>query len=191
MAVKIANLVEKPADNESIMSKLKRLPEEERAEIIDQLVKEKYPGNPELGYKALAYDWSLWGRPDQLFPIMNDDWTTLSIIAGRGFGKLLNLKTLVFTSEGWKSSKDIEVGGKALAEVEDKFFDKKENFCNVTGSYEPEVPKKAYRLHFNDGSSVECGEEHYWFSWTHQNRKQYLRHYKAKYGKSADSFPEN
>ncbi len=35
--------------------------------------------------EALLYDWSFWGRPNQIAP--PGDWTTWLILAGRGFGK--------------------------------------------------------------------------------------------------------
>jgi predicted phage terminase large subunit-like protein len=35
--------------------------------------------------RALAFDWSIWARPEQLMPA--GDWRTWLIMAGRGFGK--------------------------------------------------------------------------------------------------------
>lgn len=81
----IANLVEKPKDNESVIQKLYRLPKEARLEILDKIVESKYP---ELGYKAIRYDWELNGRPDQLIPLnFDNEWSTFVFNMGRGSGK--------------------------------------------------------------------------------------------------------
>jgi phage terminase large subunit-like protein len=56
---------------------LAALPDDEREKILGTL-------SPDA--KAnLRYDWSFWGRPDQLPP--EGDWATWLVLAGRGFGK--------------------------------------------------------------------------------------------------------
>jgi phage terminase large subunit-like protein len=50
--------------------------------------------------EAIAYDWSLWARPEQRMPA-GDDWRVWLIMAGRGFGKTRTLaesaRQLVYT----------------------------------------------------------------------------------------------
>lgn len=179
----IANQVEKPADNRSVIKRIAEMniPQAEKTKLLEGIIAKRYP---DRGWTGLKYDWELHRRTDQWFDIIPDpNWRTACWLAGRGFGKLVNQLTPVYTSVGWKTMGDIEVG--------DKVLDENGNWCNVTGAYTPEIPKKAYRLHFNDGTFIEAGEEHFWFTWSHQNRKQYLRHYKEKFGKSASDFPED
>lgn len=56
---------------------LAALPEDERNHILSSLSEEAKAN--------LRYDWSFWGRPDQLPP--RGDWSTWLVLAGRGFGK--------------------------------------------------------------------------------------------------------
>lgn len=178
----IANQVPKPEDNRSIIQRVRdlQISEEEKVKIFEDIIAKKYP---DRGWIGIKHDWSLNRRVDQWFDIIPDpNWRTACWLAGRGYGKLVNQLTPIFTETGWKTMGEIVVG--------DRVLDETGNWCNVTGAYEPEVPKKAYRLHLNDGTFIEAGEEHFWFSWTHQNRKQYLRHYKEKHGKSASDFPD-
>lgn len=56
---------------------LSSLPESERRKILAGL------SEPQLA--DLSWDWSFWGRPDQLLPA--GDWFIWMILAGRGWGK--------------------------------------------------------------------------------------------------------
>lgn len=81
----ISNLVNTPEDNKSIMQKLSELPDKERIEILDKIVKTKYP---DIGFKALKYDWDLWARPSQLIPFdFSKKWSTFCLCMGRSWGK--------------------------------------------------------------------------------------------------------
>ena len=50
------------------------LPDDEREKIL-----------ADLDQESLLYDWSFWGRPEQLAP--EGDWNIWLLLAGRGFGK--------------------------------------------------------------------------------------------------------
>lgn len=63
--------------NLSRAEKFAALPPEERQKLLEGLSLE--------AQARLKYDWSFWGRPDQLTP--EGDWTTWLVLAGRGFGK--------------------------------------------------------------------------------------------------------
>lgn len=161
----ISNLVEKPEDDRSIVEKISELPKEERFAVLDKIVQAKYP---DLGHKALRYDWEINGRPSQLIPLdLSNDWNIFALNIGRGGGKLSPLDTTVYTKSGWKQIGTLEVG--------DEVFDETGNWCTVLKLHEIYVPEKAYRFWFNDGSYIDSGHEHDWFTWTHQNRKQYIR----------------
>jgi hypothetical protein len=61
----------------SLAERVAKLPPAERAAIAAELT--------QAGCAALEFDWSFWGRPEQIAPPGNcDNWL---ILAGRGFGK--------------------------------------------------------------------------------------------------------
>jgi len=78
----IANIVDKPEDNRSVMERLADLPEEERLKALDMLIAKYCDGDP----TKLKYKWELWRRGNQWFP-EHDDWKHCAFLAGRGFGK--------------------------------------------------------------------------------------------------------
>lgn len=88
------------------------------------------------------------------------------LAGGRGGGKALDLNTPIPTPSGWKLLKDILVG--------DTVFDEHGVPCQVTATFE-RMPEKAYRLHFSDGTALDACDEHQWVTWTHFERKRYLR----------------
>lgn len=81
-------------------------------------------------------------------------------------GRSLAYDTDVLTKDGWKKHGELKVG--------DVVYDEEGKECNVTGVY-PQPPKKAYRLTFTDGTTVDACHEHLWTVWSHKSRKQYLR----------------
>lgn len=204
MPVNVANLVEKPVDNESVMEKLNKLPADEKAAIIDQIVKERYPKDPEFGYKALQYDWQLWGRPDQLFPIQNDNWTTLSIISGRGYGKTrTGAEWIRYVAEnkladrialvgrtagdvnatmihGHALSLDTEIptpnGWKTMEGIHsgDFVFDENGNSVEVIWESVIHNNRPCYKVIFSDKSEVVCDENHLW-----KTEPFLIRHYNS------------
>lgn len=103
-------------------------------------------------------------RPSQRPP--DGDWLVWLFSGGRGTGKLLALDTPVPTPFGWATMGQLKVG--------DVVFDEQGRMCNVEAVYD-EMPERAYRLTFSDGTSIEAGGEHQWVTWTHSDRKTYLR----------------
>jgi phage terminase large subunit-like protein len=63
--------------NVSLAEQLAAMSDEERAQYTADFTDEDWA--------ALEYDWSFWGRPNQIAPA--GDWITLLWLAGRGFGK--------------------------------------------------------------------------------------------------------
>lgn len=102
----------------------------------------------------------------------------LLLAGGRGGGKALDRETPIPTPSGWSLLKDIVVG--------DKVFDEHGRQCFVTGVFDS-VPEKAYRLTFSDGTYLDACDEHQWVTWTHAQRKYYLRHDKSP----TKGLPEN
>jgi hypothetical protein len=81
-------------------------------------------------------------------------------------GKLLALDTPVPTADGLVALRDIEVGSAV--------FDEHGQPCRVTAVYD-DVPERAYRLTFNDGTEVLAGGEHQWVTLTSSQVLGYLR----------------
>ncbi len=178
----IANQVRKPDDNRSIMQIISELPKEQQTEAFETIIQKKYP---DKGWEGIKYDWSLWRRADQWFDIIpSDNWKTAAWICGRGFGKGATLDTLIPTPSGWTTMGEITVG--------DKVFDEKGNICNVTGVTDVYIPEKAYRLHFSDHSSLDVCDQHQFITWTHSDRKAYLRKEDGRYNlNQTEKFPND
>ena len=70
-----------------------------------------------------------------------------------GCGKMEVVDNRLFTPNGRKRIGDIKVG--------DKVIGSDGKSCNVIGVY-PQGVKPVYKVTFNDGFSVECGDEHLW-----------------------------
>lgn len=118
--------------------------------------------------------WWYTSRPEQIAP--EGDWGLWLILAGRGFGKAVALGTPIPTPSGWTKIADIRVG--------DQVFDESGKPCTVTATFD-RVPDVAYRLRFSDGTHVDACDEHEWVTWTHRDRKRYLR------AENGQKFPED
>lgn len=75
-----------------------------------------------------------------------------------GSGKLLRLDEPIPTPSGWRLNGQLKAG--------DMVFDELGFACRVVTAYEPEVPQRAYRLTFDDGMQIECGEDHQWLTYS-------------------------
>lgn len=148
------------------MEQLALMPEAERAAVLRDL-------DPE----ALLWDWKLWARPEQM-PPDDDSWNVWLYLAGRGSGKALRVDTPIPTPEGWKSIGEIVAG--------DKVFDEHGNVSTVVEAHDPYVPERMYKVTFSDGEVLYADGDHQWVTWTHQDRKQYLR-----YRELVQDFPED
>jgi replicative DNA helicase len=87
----------------------------------------------------------------------------LWIIAARpSMGKGLTLDSGVLTPTGWVKMGKLQVG--------DLVCGKDGKGYSVTGVY-PQGIKPVYRVHFDDGSSVDCDDSHLWYTTTRKDRK--------------------
>jgi len=130
--------------------------------------------SPEEAY-LFSNLWEVQARPEQLSP--EGDWRYWMIMAGRGYGKMIDVETPVPTPDGWLKMGELSVG--------DRVFDENGNVCCVTEVFPIETPEIAYRIYFSDGSVIDACSEHLWITWTHADRKQYLRKHKPA------QFPED
>lgn len=114
---------------------------------------------------ALLHDWEgVWARPSQLLP--PGDWNTWLILAGRGFGKMLDADTPIPTPSGWNRLGSMNVG--------DELFDESGRPCRILRTFDG-MPGTAYRLTFSDGTTLDACGDHQWVTWTHAERKAFLR----------------
>ena len=111
------------------------------------------------------YDWRSIARPKQLAP--EGDWQKWLVQAGRGFGKMLDLDTPIPTPAGWSTMGTLRVG--------DRVFDEAGRPCRVTWLSDIETPAHAHRVEFADGETIDACAEHRWVTWTHRERKAFLR----------------
>ena len=129
----------------------------------------------QLAFWNWPLEWLKTARPDQL-PPDDVDWTEYGVQAGRGYGKRLCVGTPIPTPRGWARMGDLEVG--------QEVFDETGKPCRVLAVYDG-WPETAWRLTFSDGSTLDADGEHQWVTWTHRERKQYLRH------NPGDGMPDN
>ncbi len=108
--------------------------------------------------------WCDLARPEQLPPV--GEWLVWAYVAGRGAGKMLGIDTLIPTPSGWAKLGDLLVG--------DEVFDESGRTCRITAVYDG-TPETAWRLTFSDGSTIDACGDHQWVTWTHVERKAYLR----------------
>lgn len=127
---------------------LATLNEKDRKHILSQMTAQELD--------VLYYDWNFWARPSQLLP--NGEWSTWLIQAGRGWGKLSDINDDVRTIDGWKKLGDIVDG--------DIIFGADGNPCNVIKAHPIQEAENTYKLTFDTGETVTCGEEHLWYTET-------------------------
>lgn len=71
-----------------------------------------------------------------------------------GGGKQLRLDCPIPTPEGWTTVGCLDVG--------DELFDDRGKVCSVTNVFRVDTNPNAYRMTFDDGTSIECGADHKW-----------------------------
>lgn len=106
------------------------------------------------------------GRAGKQIPPVDEPWNQFIWKAGRGFGKLVAHDTKIPVPSGWSTMGSIAVG--------DLVFDERGGVCRVTAKYSPPI-EQAYRLSFSDGTWIDADAGHQWVTWTHRDRKQYVR----------------
>jgi phage terminase large subunit-like protein len=127
--------------------------------------------------EQVEHDWTVWGRDEQKPP--PGDWRVWLLLAGRGFGKLLDVKTPIPTPFGWTTMGELRVG--------DQVFDERGLPCSVVSVSEVQL-ERTYRVRFSDGAELVAGGSHQWVTWTHAARKAFLR---SVHELDTRRFPEN
>lgn len=109
-------------------------------------------------------DWWWEARPSQIPP--KGAWSIHLVLSGRGYGKAVTINTSIPTVSGFRPIGELCVG--------DQVFDEHGKPCNVTAVFDS-MPDTAYRMTFSDGVTVDACGDHQWITWTHAERKKYLR----------------
>lgn len=92
----------------------------------------------------------------------------IAIFGGSAFGgKLIPISLQIPTPNGWVLNGDLKDG--------DKILDDQGQICTVIKAHEPTIPEVAYRLTFDDGSTIECGSEHLWLTFSANELNQLTR----------------
>jgi phage terminase large subunit-like protein len=129
----------------SIMEQLALLPDEERREVLAGT-------DPE----QLLWNWSLWGRPEQL-PPEGDDWNIWLVLAGRGFGKTRLASEWVremarYTTTGQRR---FALVARTAADVRDVIVEGESGIINVSPpSEKPHYEPSKRRLTWPNGNTA-------------------------------------
>jgi len=118
----------------------------------------------------------LWGALEP----KKGGWQNFLLLAGRGFGKMLKTDLPLPTPNGWTTMGEVEVG--------DELLDEKGKPTKILSKTPVQIPKKAFELEFSDGTTIEACSEHQWVTWTHYERKAFLR---SQYVDDHSNFPDN
>jgi phage terminase large subunit-like protein len=134
-----------------------------------------------------AYDPRLFLRPNQAPYLYGyPDFDMWLFIAGRSAGKAICKDTPCLTrNKGWIRYGNLEIG--------DEVFTENGQPTKVLALYDnpANLNKRYYKVHFNDGSSIDACEDHLWHTWTHQERKQYLRQDRKTNQEKPIDYPAN
>jgi hypothetical protein len=146
-----------------------RMSEQEKFEFIEYINK----NGTEEEKAALAFNWvDVWARDEQVPYAFCDvsSWDTWTFISGRGAGKLIDNNTPILTPyRGWIKHGDLLPG--------DYVFNEHGKPTKVLQIHPQKATNKLeyYRVLFNDGTHIDACGDHLWHTWTHQERKQYMR----------------
>jgi len=111
--------------------------------------------------------WVETARPNQLLLDDNTEADTDLILAGRGFGKRIDIDTLLPTPDGWVRNGDIRVG--------DMVYGSEGWPVRVTAAHPVELAPESYLVKFDDGSEVYADADHLWTTHTKLERKNLYR----------------
>ena len=150
-------------DYKKLREVLNKMPKDQLAKVISQLSEDDAN---EIVYESWR---ELWARDCQIF---EDYWPEPYILlqAGRGAGKCSQVEeALLIANKGWCTVDDAEVG--------DQLFDENGKLCNILAIYEPSQEEigHCYQFTFSDDSTITTCKDHQWVTWTHRDRKQFLR----------------
>ena len=123
-------------------SLIARWPENKREEFLNKLTPEQK--------HALKYSWEFMARPEQLAP--EGDWTTLLLLAGRGFGKSRSLTEWVRQRVN-KGARYIGIVGRTIADTRNVLIEGPSGLLNIfPPDQRPKYEPSKRRLTFHTGA---------------------------------------
>lgn len=172
----------------SLQARVAALPPEERKAWLARQT-------PQVMDEILRGEWWWVARPEQIPP--PGDWLVCLACAGRGYGKMVCVSTLIPRAVTCYDAKmltnDTQIPGQfgfvkmGDLQVGDWVLDENGKPCRVLATYDA-TPEVAYRLTFSDGTTVDACSEHQWVTWEHRDRKAYLR---SEYVQDTTRFPKD
>lgn len=104
---------------------------------------------------------------EQLKPLYIEGKKDIFLSCGRKWGKLQRLDEPIITPKGWVKFGDLVVGSEV--------FDENGNVQKVTHLTPIQLDYPTYRVYFCNGSHMDVGEDHLWYTWTKLDRKNERR----------------
>lgn len=117
---------------------------------VDRLFDSFKPGIPLTKFPKLA-GMLKWLKPGNIY----------TVAASPKAGKLEKLDNLIATTDGFKKMVDLKIG--------DTLFDGYGCTTKIISKSDIQTPQKAYRLHFANGSYVDCADTHDWEIYSRSN----------------------
>lgn len=112
---------------------------------------------------ALNYTTALHeGQIKALAPLFKKETDVVFIAAARKFGKMLDLDTPIFTPSGWVRNGDLKEG--------DVIYDEKGKEQTILQVHPIQVSPQAYRVHFDNGETIDACGDHLWLTYTKNDR---------------------
>ena len=125
--------------------------------VVDRRVKD-VAIKPVIDGSEFSHIQTSWGEPYNLRPYQVRVTNSAIqkgggiVLAGTGAGKAQPHTSKILTPDGWTTMGEISIGDEVCTPHGPRF---------VIGKY-PQGIKKGVRIHFADGSTVECCDEHLW-----------------------------
>lgn len=129
----------------SIAQRVAAMPAEQQQAWLDAL-------EADLLEEVARREWWFVARPEQLLP--EGDWLIWLILAGRGFGKALDVATPIPTPSGWTTMGELAVGDRVLSADGTP--------TEVTFVTEVQRDRTCYLVRFSDGAELVADADHQW-----------------------------
>lgn len=128
---------------ESVMERLRSLPAEKAAYVIDSMT--------QVEQEAVMYSWPAWRRGTQIIPV--GDWRVWLILAGRGFGKTRTGAETIRELVDAGSVKHIALVGRTAADVRDTMVEGESGLLSVyPPAQRPRYEPSKRRVTFHNGA---------------------------------------
>lgn len=137
-------------------------------------------GLSEEEIQEVRYDGEIWAHPKQHIDFSAPCPRYTMVLAGRSFGKSVRKNTPILTAnKGWITVGEVEIG--------DYVFGQDGKPTEVV-DYQEDEPEKCYKVEFDTGEKLVVDSRHLWTTWTHRDRKRYMRKDSKWYNDPKDDY---